>query len=198
MKAKRKFSSFDYAAAFKELGIEELIRWEVAFQPQPPSDFFKERWRRLEVFDLTISERAKELLIDALIEEVIQAYEKLKIWKAAPLESDDLTGQVDYIAAPRRAYLEVPLLCVVEAKKDDFEKGLAQCLVEMKACQWNNREYGKDLDVYGIVTNGDGWRFYKLATSGEVYETLQHSLGEIENVLGLLSYVFARCEEAIS
>lgn len=26
-------------------------------------------------------------------------------------------------------------LCVAEAQKDDFEQGLAQCLVEMQACQ---------------------------------------------------------------
>lgn len=198
MKPKKNFSSFNWTSAFKELGIEVLLRWEVEFQPQPPSDYFKERWRRLEVFDLTNSERAKELLIDAIIEEVIQPYRKLKIWKAAPLESDDLIGQADYLAAPRRAYLEAPLLCVVEAKKDDFEKGLAQCLVEMKACQWNNQQQGKDLDVYGIVTNGEGWRFYKLSNAGEVYETLPQSLGAIENIFGLLAYVFSKCEESIS
>ncbi len=198
MKAKKNFSSFDWASAFKELGIEVLLHWEVEFQPMPPSDYFKERWRRLEVFDLTNSERAKELLIDAIIEEVIQPYRKLKIWKAAPLESEDLIGQADYLAAPRRAYLEAPLLCVVEAKKDNFEKGLAQCLVEMKACQWNNQQQGKDLDVYGIVTNGEGWRFYKLSTAGEVYETLPQSLGAIEKIFGLLSYVFSKCEESIS
>ena len=27
-------------------------------------------------------------------------------------------------------------MCVIEAKKDDFEQGAAQCLVEMQACQW--------------------------------------------------------------
>ncbi len=198
MKAKKNFSSFNWTSAFKELGIETLLRWEVNFQPLLPSDYFKERWRRLEVFDLTNSERAKELLIDAIIEEVIQPFRKLKIWKAAPLESDDLIGQADYLAAPRRAYLEAPLLCVVEAKKDDFEKGLAQCLVEMKACQWNNQQQGKELDVFGIVTNGDGWRFYKLSIAGEVSESLQHSLGEIENIFGLLSYVFSKCEEALA
>ena len=36
-----------------------------------------------------------------------------------------LTGQVDYLVAPKRAYLSTPLLCVVEAKKDDLKQGLA-------------------------------------------------------------------------
>ena len=65
--------------------------------------------------------------------------ENLKIWKGAALESQDLIGQADYLLTQRRGYVEAPLLCVVEAKKDDFEQGAAQCLVEMKACQWNNQ-----------------------------------------------------------
>jgi hypothetical protein len=50
----------------------------------------------------------------------------------------------------------------VEAKKDDFGQGLAQCLVEMQACQWRNTQINKKIDVFGIVTNGDTWKAYKL------------------------------------
>jgi hypothetical protein len=42
------------------------------------------------------------------------------------LSTDTLTGKADYVMAPHRAYLETPLLCVAEAKKDDFERGAAQ------------------------------------------------------------------------
>ena len=41
----------------------------------------------------------------------------------------------------------------------------------MQACQWENRQANKEIDVLGIVTNGQGWIFYKLAIAGEVYET---------------------------
>jgi hypothetical protein len=30
----------------------------------------------------------------------------------------------------KRGYFEAPFLCIVEAKKDNFEQGLAQCLVD--------------------------------------------------------------------
>jgi hypothetical protein len=79
--------------------------------------------------------------------------------------------------------------------KDDFEQGLAQCLVEMQACQWQNQQLGKIIDIFGIVTNGEGWKFYKLQTTGEVYETLLYSIGDIENVLGLLHSIFYCCEQ---
>ncbi len=198
MKAKKKFSSFAWDEAFITLGIERLIEWKADFQPVAPTDFFNERLRRLGNFGLTNSERGKELLIDAVCEEAIERHQKLRIWKAAPLESDTLTGIVDYIVAPRRAYVATPLLCVVEAKKDDFEKGLAQCLVEMKACQWRNHHEGKDLTVYGVVTNGTGWQFYQLTLEGEVFESQFYALNQIAQVLGMLGYVFANCEAVIS
>ncbi len=197
-KLKKNFSSFNANEALQELQVNELIRWEIEFQPYEPSSFLPERLRRLENFDLTFSERAKELLIDAFCEEVVEKHPHLKIWKSAPLQSDELTGQVDYLIAPKRAYLSTPLLCVVEAKKDDFEKGLAQCLVEMKACRWNNEQVNNQIDVYGIVTNGEVWKFYKLSLEGQVFETLPYSLGDRDKILGILEQVFTKCEQSLT
>jgi len=195
---KKNFSRFTPKEAFKELKLKELIRWKIDFQPLEPSQFFQTRLQRLENFDLSISEKAKELLIDAICEEVIQQHLHLKIWKEAPLQSDKVTGFVDYLVAEKRAYLDAPLLCVVEAKKDKFDKGLAQCLVEMQACQWNNEQIGQQIEIYGIVTNGEVWKFYQLSLDGQVYETLPYALSETSHVLGILDYVFQKCEENIN
>jgi hypothetical protein len=191
---KRNFSSFKYRDAFKQLNITQLIPWSIGFSPVAPSDFFQQHLQRLKRFDLTTSEEAKKLIIDAILAEAIQTSEKLKIWKAAVLESDTLIGEADYLVAENRAYLEAPFLCIVEAKKDDFEQGLAQCLVEMQACQWNDQQLGKGIDVFGIVTNGTTWQFYKLSLAGEVYETLPYSISDVDSVLGLLQSVFQQCE----
>lgn len=195
---KRNFSSFKYRDAFKQLNIIQLIPWSIEFNPIAPSDFFQQHLQRLKRFDLTTSEEAKKLIIDAILTEAVQAFDGLKIWKAATLESDTLIGEADYLVAENRAYLEAPFLCIVEAKKDDFEQGLAQCLVEMQACQWNDQQLGQGMDVFGIVTNGTTWQFYKLSLSGEVYETLPYSISNTESVLGLLHYVFQQCESNLS
>ncbi|RKZ49800.1 MAG: hypothetical protein DRR16_11295 [Candidatus Parabeggiatoa sp. nov. 3] len=195
---RKNFSRFTPKEAFKALKLNELIRWKIDFQPLEPSLFFQTRLQRLENFDLSISEKAKELLIDAICEEVIQQHRHLKIWKEAPLQSDKLTGFVDYLVAKKRAYLDAPLLCVVEAKKDKFDKGLAQCLVEMQACQWNNEQFCQKIEIYGIVTNGEVWKFYKLNLDGQVYETLPYALSETSHVLGILDYVFLKCEENLT
>jgi hypothetical protein len=191
---KRKFSSFKEADAFRELGIKKLQAWQTDFPPLLPSDFFGERLRRLENFGLRGSERAKELLIDAVFEEVLEHHQKLRAWKAAPLESDSLTGVVDYLIATRIDYIETPFVCVAEAKNDDFEKGLAQCLVEMQACRWQNEQANRKIDVYGVVTNGGSWVFYKMDTDKRVWASLPYAISSMENILGTLNYIFTQCE----
>ncbi len=193
---KKGFSHFRYSEAFKLLHIDELQRWRIEIHSCPASDFLKLRLQRLEqCFDLQNYEESKKLVIDAICEEAIITFEHLKIWKGAALSSDVATGAADYLIAERRAYLEAPFLCIVEAKKDDFEQGLAQCLVEMQACQWRNTQIGKQIDVFGIVTNGDTWKAYKLAIAGAVSETMPHATGDLERVLGLLQAIFQECQQ---
>ena len=68
----------------------------------------------------------------------------------------------------------------------------------MKACRWNNEQAGTQIEVYGIVTNGEVWKFYKLTIEGQVYETLPYSLGDRDKVLGILEQVFTKCDESLS
>jgi hypothetical protein len=197
MSKKKKFSSFSLAEAFKQLEIIDLLPWLPTIDPIEPSSFFQQRLERLQCFDLQSYEESKKLLIDAICEEAIQEFQRLKIWKGAVLESDCLTGYADYLVAERKRYLEAPIICIIEAKKDDFEQGLAQCLVEMQACQWINQQINVQAKIYGIVTNGDTWKFYKLDLTGDVYETLPYSISDMPDILGLLRYVFQQCEEVL-
>lgn len=122
-KTKKNFASFTLKTAMQYLGIENLQPWRIDVPPCTPSPFFAERLKRLEIFDIALTERSKELLVDAYCEEALLSYPALKLWKAAPLSDDELVGVVDYLLTPRRAYIDTPMLCIVEAKKDNFEQG---------------------------------------------------------------------------
>jgi hypothetical protein len=196
---KKKFSGFTYSEAFKHLNLIELNVWHFEAEPLKPSSFFQERLHRMtEVFDLQSYEESKKLLIDAICEEAIYSCKHLKIWKGAQLTDETASGYVDYLIAQRKRYLEAPFLCIVEAKKDDFEQGLAQCLVEMKACQYNNRVIDKLIDIFGIITNGGSWQFYRLRIDGNVDETAIYSTGNMADLLGRLRYIFQLCEQNLS
>ncbi|MGB0563490.1 MAG: hypothetical protein ACPGVO_17055 [Spirulinaceae cyanobacterium] len=193
-KQKQNFASFSKRQAFEALELDDLTPWQPKIDPLPPSDFFILRRQRLQQFDLESYEESKKLLIDAICEEAIQGFDQLKIWKGAAIESDQFTGHADYAIAPNRRYFALPLLCIIEAKKDDFEQGLAQCLVEMQACHGCNQQAGHTMPIFGIVTNGSTWYFYQRLTSGEVYESLPYAIGQLEMVLGFLRYIFAACQ----
>jgi hypothetical protein len=203
---KKSFSSFTYKEAFKQLGLNELQRWQIEAEPLPISDFFRQRLERLQRFDLESLEVSKTLLIDAICEEGLEGFDsrgerlhqRLKVWKGAYLEGEKTCGNADYLIAERRGYLEAPYVCVIEAKKDDFEQGAAQCLVEMQACQWVNQQLGREIAIYGIVTNGEGWKFYRLQIDGTVSESLLHGIGEMSILLGLLRVFFGLCEQNLN
>jgi hypothetical protein len=102
-----------------------------------------------------------------------------------------LLGECDFILAlsdplPR---LRAPLLTVVEAKKNDIEAGLGQCVAQMVAAQLYNEKSGQPLPaVYGCVTTGEDWQFLRLA--GAVV-TIDEGRLYIDNVGGILAVLLA-------
>ncbi|MEB3295402.1 MAG: hypothetical protein VKJ24_19785 [Synechococcales bacterium] len=192
--SKKPFSKFKLKDAYQALNIKRLQPWSIEFTPIQPSDDFQRQYQRSQVFDLKHSEEGKKIIIDLVFIEALQPFSHLKIWKGEALESETAHGAADYLITENFDYAEAPILCVAEAKKDDFDQGLAQCLVEMQACQWTNQKIGKSIDIFGIVTNGEGWKFYKLTPKNEVYETSLYTLRELADILGTLHVIFTACE----
>lgn len=194
---KRNFSGMSLKEVMLFLNQGDFTFWRIDAPPRPPSSFLSEALIRLEAFDTDNTEAAKLLLIDALFAEIVPNHPTLKVWKAMPLESDTLMGITDYLISPKRAYLSLPLLCVAEAKRDDFVQGRAQCLAEMTACQWNNQQEGHATDVYGIVSNGQTWQFYRLNRTAEILETELYTMKFLPELLGALDYVCDQCAKNI-
>ncbi len=77
--------------------------------------------------------------------------------------------------------VKAPVITIVEAKKENINFGLGQCIAEMLAAKiFNEREGNEITTIYGAVTTGDRWKFLKLegkAVSVEIGETLLSNLG---------------------
>jgi hypothetical protein len=101
-----------------------------------------------------------------------------------------LFGECDFLLArsepvPR---LRAPLMAVVEAKRNDIEGGLGQCIAQMVAARlFNERSGHPGPAVHGCVTTGETWQFLRLA--GDV-ATLHRPRLYIDNV-GLILAAFA-------
>ncbi len=188
------FSKFDLTSALAKVGLNQLTEWTLSASPKLPGAFFIQKMQRLRRFDTARSEGAKLLLVDAFFEEAIQPYENLRIFKETTINSLDIGGLVDYLISRNGTVPTTPFLCVSEAKKDDFDKGLAQCLVEMQACAEINEAHQIKVPIFGIVTNGSGWQFYRRELSGEVFESPPYSITQISEILGILDSIFSECE----
>lgn len=194
VRAKRNFSGLSLKDAMRFVGQSDFAAWQINAAPRPPSAFLTEALTRFDAFSLTNSEAAKLLLIDILFTETLPQFPRLRAWKGEPLDSETLTGVADLLVAPKRAFVETPLLCAVEAKKDDFEQGRAQCVGEMAACRAVNEADGYRLDVYGIVSNGQTWQFYRLAVAGTLYQTEFYTTRFLPELLAALYHVCAACD----
>ena len=199
MEAKHKpFNKYSLEEAYDYLHLTRLTPWEIPFCPIEPTAFFQEELTRMQAFDVTHSEHGKEVLIDAILKEALTRRTALKIWKEVSLKTEELSGRSEYVFAQRIDLLKHPFACLAEAKKDDFEKGLAQCLLGMKACQLLNAKANIKIDMHGIVSNAAAWRFYKLTLRDEVYESPLYSFEtQMPTLFGILDTMFATCEEFI-
>jgi hypothetical protein len=195
-KQKRKrFSDFDLTNALFYTGICEPEIWNLDFPLKEPGDFFEEKLNRLDAFDRGRSERAKLLIADAFFEEAVQSYKnKIRIFKDVKIYGESISGTIDYVVSERCLVSMVPYyLCVAKAERDDFDKGLAQCLVQMQTMAELNAKENKNIDIYGIVTNGRQWQFYKKDTEGAFYESEDYGISNAPRLLGILDLIFAAC-----
>ena len=194
---KRKFSNMKLDEAMPLIGTAEFTEWHIEAPLRPPSDILMGLLSWLRSFDTVRTEAAKLLLVDALLAQTVSAYSQLKVWKGAALESATLTGFADYLITPDYAFVKAPLLCAAEAKRDDFKQGRAQCVGELAACREKNTAAKYDLDLFGFVSNGQIWQFYKLTTTNEIFETAEYTTLYLPQLLGALDYICAECAKRV-
>ncbi|MDE0086986.1 MAG: hypothetical protein OXU23_14795, partial [Candidatus Poribacteria bacterium] len=95
--------------------------------------------------------------------------------------------------SPVQFNLEAPIIVLVEAKNDNLEIGLGQCVAEMVAAQYFNAEEGNDIPcVYGATTSGTEWRFLKLEGKKLDIDMLPYQIERCDKVLGILASMVAQ------
>ncbi len=155
-------------AQFKTLA-DVLSQFSITYSKEPvsqasantsPSDVFREQIAfALETEIYRDSEFARcESLIFPLLQEVWKPYTlTMRLWSPAPIAAEEpLTGTPDYLIAQAsplgNIVLGKPILAAVDAKRENFDEGWAQCTAEMLAIQHINQD---SMRVWGIVTNGE-------------------------------------------
>jgi hypothetical protein len=103
-----------------------------------------------------------------------------------------LVGFCDFILTkePKSPIIQAPVFCIVEAKNDNLDEGVAQCIAEMYAAQIFNKKQGKQQEViYGATTFGFEWKFIQLSGNEAFIEQDIYYLVQLPKLLGALNYV---------
>ena len=188
---------------YKEIGqvqVEFNVKLEerdfISAEPvSPPEIFLREFDFTRENLPVFTSEGARsEAVIFPILREVYKKYsDKFILWIQKSFVYDaKLNGTPDYLIATKsplgKTVLAKPLLSVVEARKNDFEVGWAQCLAELVAIQKLNAD--EKLPVYGIVTDGERWQFGKFVRDIFTRQISGFSIDDLPELFGALHFVF--------
>jgi hypothetical protein len=100
-----------------------------------------------------------------------------------------LVGYCDFLLSrsPEAISIQAPVCAIVEAKKEDINSGIAQCVAEMVAAQIFNDAKGTPLKrIYGVVTSGMAWRFLVLENNVAAIDRVDYYVSQVDKILGIL------------
>ena len=103
-----------------------------------------------------------------------------------------LNGSCDFLISrsPELLIVTAPVIIIVEAKKENINGGLGQCVAEMLAARiFNEREQNQIATIYGAVTSGTNWRFLKLKEQVIEIDLTEYYLRDVNKILGILASV---------
>ncbi|MDM8526524.1 hypothetical protein QUF80_24370 [Desulfococcaceae bacterium HSG8] len=121
--------------------------------------------------------------------------EKISIHSGVNLNIDKkkgLTGECDFILSLSTIteFLDTPVFCIVEAKKQDIEAGLGQCSAQMMGARLLNQKRDKNITtIFGCVTTGAEWHFLKLHDQELILDSQEYFIRSTDELLGVFQEI---------
>ncbi|MEB3282689.1 MAG: hypothetical protein VKK42_27605 [Lyngbya sp.] len=141
----------------------------------------------------TEKSRSEMIITPILIDFRKQFQRKISLFSGINFNVDSdkgLNGNCDYIISLSEEILILtsPILTLVEAKKEDLNAGLGQCIAEMLAAQmFNEREQNQISMIQGVVTSGTNWKFLTLENRNVLIDLTEYYLNDLSKILGILA-----------
>jgi hypothetical protein len=148
------------------LSITEGVGIFAGLPSTPISDYLQETLNYNISLALAInSEKARSELIIAPVLVELKKLTGYGLFSGVEFNVDPsqgLAGYVDFLVSrdPEQLFVKAPVVTIVEAKKEDINNGLGQCVATLVAAQIFNERKGLIIpDLLGTVTTGSAWKF---------------------------------------
>ncbi|MDJ0677116.1 MAG: hypothetical protein QNJ36_17335 [Calothrix sp. MO_167.B42] len=192
------YSQFDIEKVREDFGI--IIRESVGIFAETSevnySEYLQEALRFNAPIALAInSEKSRsEMIITPILLELKRLYpQRVSLFSGKDFNVDiekGLNGFCDYLISnsPEQLFITSPVIAVVEAKNENIEAGLGQCMAQMIAAQmFNQKKKNPVSQIFGAVTTGSSWKFMRLEENIIEVDLEEYFLNQVSKILGILS-----------
>lgn len=180
------------------LSITERVGIFAGLPSTPISDYLQETLNYNISLALAInSEKARSELIIAPVLVELKKLTGYGLFSGVEFNVDPsqgLAGYVDFLVSrdPEQLFVKAPVVTIVEAKKEDINNGLGQCVATLVAAQIFNERKGLIIpELLGTVTTGSAWKFLKLSGKSLSIDLDEYTIKDAPKILGILSAVLA-------
>ncbi len=194
------YSEFNLKKVRRELAItiHENGQFLSGISPIQPDDLLQ---RELEEgLPLVLARGSEKARSEWIINPVLTGVRRLLNRQVSLFSGEDFTvdstlglnGICDFLISrsPTQLEIEAPTVVIVEAKKENLNGGLGQCIAEMVAAQIFNEANGVTIPViYGSVSSGTAWKFLKLEGKSVTIDLNEYPLPPVELILGTLVWM---------
>jgi hypothetical protein len=200
------YSDFTLEIVRSKLGVTSVFGDLFSGVPAvaPPAWLLDTLARNRQVVIVNEKSRSEFIVAPVLTAVLELAQDKVSLYSGQRMDVDparSLVGECDFMLAlsPASPVLTPPMMAIIEAKKQDFELGLGQCLSQLVGMQLFNRQAGRELPMlHGCVTTGELWQFMRLSGSRVTIQKDLEPITRLDRVLGYFLSAIAASEAALS
>jgi len=163
-----------------------------------PSPWLQETLAQGEPFALGSEKARSEFVIAPILLAVRRlSGNRVTVYSGQRFDADvgaGLVGECDFLlaAAEPLPAVRAPIIGLVEAKKNDIDVGLGQCVAQMLgALRFNARENSPIATVYGCVTTGEAWQFLRLSGDTLTIDSRRYYINELPLILGVFQIILS-------
>lgn len=184
----------------QKLGVS--THFDSLFQGVPhlaPSDWLKQTLSRNTSHRLAyFNEKSRsEGIVFPILSEMLHLHNfQVSLYSGANMEGDKelgLNGECDFIlsASAQSIELECPIFCIIEAKDNDIDLGIPQCIAQLCGAKGYHQKAGFPIPpvLYGAVTTGTEWNFLKMVENEVTIDNDIYQLKNLPELLGVLNCV---------
>lgn len=164
--------------------------------PVDPGDLLTTQLRRALKLPLRNEKAKSELVVSPILLELIERNSDFfTFYSGENLPADrarGLVGECDFFISRHTGSfaINMPIVAVIEAKRDNLEAGVDQCAAQLYGASLVNQGLGHPVSVYyGCVTNAREWLFLKLEHGHYVIDNRRYHLDRLPELLGVFQHI---------